>query len=104
MAEYAWTSFKGNAKVWEGAPQGTAKEQRFHPTQKPVKLYQWILGQFAEPGMKILDTHAGSASSLVACQRAGYTDYWGYEIDEHYYRLARERLEREKAQVNLFEM
>ena len=104
MAEYAWTSFKGNAKVWEGAPQGTGKEQRFHPTQKPVKLYQWILGQFAKPGMKILDTHVGSASSLVACQRAGYTDYWGYEIDEQYYNLARERLEREKAQVNLFEM
>lgn len=104
MAEYAWTSFNANAKVWEGAAMGNAKNPRFHPTQKPVRLYQWILGLFAQPGMRILDTHVGSASSLVACQRAGYTDYWGFEIDEHYYQLANERLERERAQVSLFDM
>lgn len=104
MAEYAWTSFNANAKVWEGAAMGNQKNPRFHPTQKPVRLYQWILGLFAQPGMKILDTHCGSASSLVACQRAGYTDYWGFEIDENYYRLANERLERERAQVSLFDM
>ena len=104
MAEYAWTSFNANAKVWEGAAMGNQKNPRFHPTQKPVRLYQWILGLFAQPGMKILDTHCGSASSLVACQRAGYTDYWGFEIDENYYRMANERLERERAQVSLFDM
>ncbi len=43
MAEYAWTSFNENAKVFEHAPQGTATDPRFHPTQKPVALYEWIL-------------------------------------------------------------
>lgn len=104
MCEYAWTSFQGNAKWFECAPQGTANEQRFHPTQKPVKLYQWILSNYAKPGMKILDTHVGSASSLVACHRSGFTDVWGFEIDETYYQLATARLELEKAQMNLFEL
>lgn len=103
MAEYAWTSFTGNAKVFEAAPQGTAKEQRFHPTAKPVKLYEWILARYAKPGMKILDSHVGSASSLIACEHAGL-DYWGYEIDPIYYAKAKERLDREKAQVNIMEL
>ena len=103
MAEYAWTSFKGNAKVFEAAPQGTAKEQRFHPTAKPVKLYQWILDRYAKSGMKILDTHVGSASSLIACERARL-EYWGFEIDPVYYEKAKERLDREKAQVNMMEL
>lgn len=77
------------------------KEDRIHPTQKPVVLYEWILNNFAKPGMKILDTHVGSASSLIACHRAGL-DYWGFEIDPVYYKMASERLEKEKAQVNLF--
>ena len=81
MAEYAWTSFKGNAKVFEAAPQGTSKEQRFHPTAKPIKLYEWIIDRYAKPGMKILVTHVGSASSLIACHRAGL-EYWGFEIED----------------------
>jgi site-specific DNA-methyltransferase (adenine-specific) len=101
MAEYAWTSFTGNAKIFEAAPQGNAKEERFHPTQKPIALYSWILSKYAKPGMKILDTHVGSASSLIACHRAGL-DYWGFEIDPGYYEKAKERLEKEKAQINLF--
>jgi site-specific DNA-methyltransferase (adenine-specific) len=101
MAEYAWTSFTGNAKIFEAAPQGNAKEERFHPTQKPIALYSWILSKYAKPGMKILDTHVGSASSLIACHRAGL-DYWGFEIDPGYYERAKERLEKEKAQINLF--
>ena len=103
MAEYAWTSFTGNAKIFEAAPQGNAKEERFHPTQKPIALYSWILSKYAKPGMKILDTHVGSASSLIACHRAGL-DYWGFEIDPGYYEKAKERLEKEKAQQNLFPM
>ena len=101
MAEYAWTSFKGNAKVFEAAPQGTKQEQRFHPTAKPIKLYEWIIDRYTKHGMKILDTHVGSASSLIACHRAGL-EYWGFEIDPDYYRKASERLEAEKAQQNLF--
>lgn len=101
MAEYAWTSFDGNAKVFECAPQGTAKEKRIHACQKPIALYTWLLQKYAKPGDKILDTHVGSASSLIACHRAGL-EYWGFEIDATYYRQARERLDRETAQVSMF--
>lgn len=103
MCEYAWTSFTGNAKLFECAPQGTANETRFHPTQKPVKLYNWALGMFAEKGMKILDTHAGSASSLVACRMAGL-DAWGFEIDPVYYEKAKKRLEDAQAQVMMIDL
>ena len=103
MAEYAWTSFSGNAKVFECAPQGTKNETRFHPTQKPIKLYQWCLRNYAKPGDKILDTHVGSASSLIACHRAGL-EYWGFEVDPVYYKNAKERLDRETAQVNIFDV
>lgn len=103
MCEYAWTSFNDNAKLFECAPQGTVNEQRFHPTQKPIALYSWILDRYAKPGMKILDTHVGSASSLIACERAGL-EYWGFEIDPVYFAKAKERLDREKAQVNIMEL
>lgn len=98
MCEYAWTSFNDNAKVFEYAPQDKA---RFHPTQKPVALYEWILNRYAKKGDKILDTHAGSASSLVACHNMGF-DFVGCEIDEEYYRLANERLQAAQAQLTLF--
>ena len=104
MAEYAWTSFTGNAKVFEAAPQGSANETRFHPTQKPVALYQWILSRYAKPGMKILDTHAGSATSLVACHRAGFDQAWGFEIDPTYFKKAKDRLDKEKAQITIFDI
>lgn len=103
MCEYAWTSFNQNAKYFECVPQGTASEPRIHPTQKPVKLYSWILNLFAKPGDKILDTHVGSASSLIACHRAGL-EYWGFELDPIYYRLASERLKRETAQISFFDL
>lgn len=96
MAEYAWTSFNTNAKVFDFSAVG--QQGRFHPTQKPVELYTWLLGQFANKGDKIIDTHVGSASSLIACERMGL-EYVGYEIDEDYYKLAKERLEQEKAQI-----
>jgi len=101
MCEYAWTSFNDNAKLFECAPQGTAAEKRFHPTQKPVKLYEWIISLYAKPGDKIIDTHAGSASSLVACIEHGH-EFVGFEIDEHYYKLAQERLKTVRSQMNLF--
>ena len=79
------------------------KEDRFHPTQKPVSLYSWILDNYAKPGYKILDTHAGSASSLIACHRAGLQG-WGFEIDGEYYEKARQRLEMAENQVTMFEL
>lgn len=103
MCEYAWTSFNENAKFFECMPQGTAQDQRFHPTQKPVKLYQWVLSKYAKDGDKILDTHCGSASSLIACHRAGL-EYVGFEIDPEYYAKAKERLDRETAQLSIFDI
>ena len=100
MCEYAWTSFNDNAKLYEQAPQDKA---RFHPTQKPVELYEWILNRYAKRDDKILDTHCGSASSLVACERNGYKNYVGFEIDDFYYKKAKERLEAEKQQQNIFD-
>lgn len=78
--------------------------ERFHPTQKPVQLYSWILDRYAAPGMKILDTHAGSASSLVACRMAGLDQTWGFEIDPVYYEKAKQRLDAAQAQVMLCDL
>lgn len=98
MAEYAWTSFNSNAKVFEYAPQD---KTRFHPTQKPVALYAWIFRNYAKPGMKILDTHLGSGSSRLAAWDAGL-DFTGYEIDKTYFDLQEQRFQNYIAQGNLF--
>ena len=100
MAEYAWTSFNDNAKVFEYPPQ--SKGDRFHPTQKPVALYKWLLEKYSKPGDIILDTHVGSASSLIACRETGHK-YVGFEIDKEYYKLAKERLDKAEAQANIFD-
>lgn len=101
MAEYAWTSFHSNAKVYEHAPQDLTG-QRFHPTQKPLGLYTWILNNYAKQGDKILDPMAGSGTCLVACRRTGH-DFVGYEINPEYYERAKKRLEAEEAQMNIFD-
>ena len=106
--ELAWTSFDTATRIfrfmWNGMLQQDMKnkEMRIHPTQKPVALYKWLINKFAKEGDTILDTHVGSASSLIACHETGHK-YIGFEIDEQYYRLAKERLERETAQMNLFQ-
>ena len=100
MAEYAWTSFNGNAKVFECAPQDS---KRFHPTQKPKALYDWIYKLYAKQGMKILDTHLGSGSSRIAAYDAGL-DFVGYEIDKEYFDKQEERFQKHTAQENLFLM
>ena len=99
MCEYAWTSFNSNAKFVEYAPQD---KTRFHPTQKPVKLYEWLLSNYAKEGDKILDTHCGSASSLIACHNLGF-DYVGFELNEEYYKKAKRRLDAETAQTTIFD-
>jgi len=106
QVEVAWTSFDRPAALFRYCntnPGSVGPTGKIHPTQKPVVLYQWLLSRYAKPGMKILDTHVGSASSLIACHRAGL-EYWGFEIDEYYYKLASERLEREKQQVSMMEI
>lgn len=99
--EYAWTSFNRNACMIEASTQGTTAEPRFHLTQKPVALYEELLERFAKPGDKILDTHVGSGSSLIACYNLGF-DVTGFEIDEEYFRKAQDRLNDEMAQIRMF--
>jgi len=99
MSEFAWTSFDRSAKTFYRSPM--QDKNRFHPTQKPVALYEWLLNNYAKQGDKILDTHVGSASSLIACHNLGF-DYVGFELDTDYYNQATKRLERHKSQLNLF--
>lgn len=98
MCEYASVSIKGNPKLFECAPQDTT---RFHPTQKPVKLYRWILNLFAQPGFKIIDTHGGSFTHAIACEQMGY-DLVITEIDKDYYDAAVKRFNLVTSQKTLF--
>ena len=100
QVEIAWTSFDKPASLFR---MNNCYSGKIHPTQKPVQLYCWLLDKYAKEGDRILDTHVGSASSLVACQRMGF-EYTGFEIDEFYYREAAARLEKEKNQINVFEL
>ena len=77
------------------------KETRIHPTQKPVKLYEWLLTNYAKPGQRILDTHLGSGSSAIAAHNLGF-DFVGVELDADYYAAACKRFEQHKAQGSLF--
>ena len=101
--ELAWTSFNQATRIfrymWNGMLQGDMKnkEDRIHPTQKPIRLYTWILQNYAQKGDLILDTHVGSASSLIACEQLGF-QYVGFEIDKTYFDLANARLEEERRQ------
>ena len=101
MCEYAWASFNDNAKWFEMSAVG--QDGRFHPTQKPVALYKWILDNYAKPGDKILDTHVGSASSLIACHQMGF-DFIGFELDEVYYKESKERLETAQSQISFIDL
>ena len=75
--------------------------ERIHPTQKPVKLYDWLLSNYAEPGQRILDTHLGSGSSAIAAHYYG-CDFVGCEIDEDYYGAAVDRFNQATKQIAMF--
>lgn len=98
--EYAWTSFDKSAKCHYQRPQN-ADLERIHPTQKPVKLYDWLLSNYAKPGDRILDTHLGSGSSAIAAHYAGF-DFVGIELDEDYYKAACKRFDEATRQEALF--
>lgn len=106
--ELAWTSFNSAVRKftfhWQGMLQGDMKhkETRIHPTQKPVVLYEWLINRYSKNGDIILDTHAGSASSLIACRKTGHI-FFGCEIDPEYFRISKERLDLELAQGNIFD-
>jgi len=89
--------------TWHGMIQGDMKnkEHRIHPTQKPVKLYDWLLTNYAKEGDRILDTHLGSGSSAIAAHYYG-VDFVGIELDEDYFKAAKERIDNETRQESLF--
>ena len=89
--------------MWNGMIQHDMKnkEKRIHPTQKPVKLYEWLLMNYAKEGDKILDTHLGSGSIALACHNLGF-DLTACELDEDYYNDAIKRIETHKKQITLF--
>ena len=105
--ELAWTSFKKAVRKvkfrWHGMLQEDMKnkEVRIHPTQKPVKLYEWLLSNYAQPGDVILDTHLGSGSSRIAAHNLGF-DFVGFEIDAEYYQAQEKRFKQEISQIKLF--
>lgn len=99
QVEIAWTSFGLNARIFKFDNRTGSK---IHPTQKPVALYKWLLKNYAHQGDKILDTHMGSGSSVIACYDMGF-DYIAFEIDKDYFDSANERIEAHKSQGRLFE-
>jgi len=99
MCELAWTSYDKLAKIYRlSVPKVGGK---IHPTQKPVKLYEWLLINYAKEGDKILDTHLGSGSIAIACHNLGY-ELTACELDTEYYNNAIKRLKQHQAQQRLF--
>lgn len=105
--ELAWTSFKTSVRKfewrWHGFLQQNMrdKQERIHPTEKPVKLYEWLLMNYAKEGDKILDTHLGSGSIAIACHNLGF-DLTACELDKEYYDSAMKRLHDHQLQIKLF--
>lgn len=105
--ELAWGSFNKSVRKykfrWQGMLQQDMKnkEQRIHPTQKPVKLYEWLLMNYAKEGDKILDTHLGSGSIAIACHNLGF-DLTACELDKEYFDAAMKRLKQHQAQLTMF--
>ena len=106
-AELAWTSFNTATRIfkstWNGMLQHDMKnkEVRIHPTQKPVRLYEWILDNYAEEGFKILDTHLGSGSIALACHNRNF-ELIACELDTEYYKNAQNRLKIHQQQLTMF--
>lgn len=105
--EMAWTSWKNSAKLyqlrWNGMLQHDMKnkEIRIHPTQKPVKLYEWLLMNYAKEGDKILDAHLGSGSIAIACHNLKF-DLTACELDKEYYEATMKRIEEYTNQMQLY--
>ena len=99
--ELAWTSFDKKIRKFELHHFGANYDKdRFHPTQKPVALYKWLLKNYAKEGDKILDTHLGSGSSRIACCDGGF-DFYGWEIDKDYFDAMEKRFNTHIQQLTL---
>lgn len=105
--ELAYTSFNTAVRKikwkWSGMLQQDMKnkEIRIHPTQKPIKLYEWLLMKYAKENDKILDTHLGSGSIAIACHNLGF-ELTGCELDKDYYEAAMKRINEHKQQIRMF--
>lgn len=99
MYEFAWTSFDKTPKGFKYSP--TADSGKVHPTQKPIKLYKWLLNLYASSGDKIFDPNMGSQSSRIACYDMGF-DYWGCELDKDYFEAGNNRFNQHIKQGVLF--
>jgi len=99
MCEYAWSSIQSPAKIWKKSV--LSEQEKIHPTQKPIKLYEWLLAKYAKEGDKILDTHVGSGSSRIACHNLKF-DFFGCELDEDYFKQAEQRYQEHIRQEVLF--
>ena len=99
MCEYAWTSFTGNAKVFEFTSQRGAHSGKFHPTEKPQELYGWIYRNYVNEGDTVFDPMMGSQASRIVAAKMGI-DYVGCEIDEYYYTKGCEFFDREVNGIN----
>ena len=97
-AEMAWTNFDKVVRLYKQNPN---QLDRIHPTQKPVKLYEWLLTNYAKQGDKILDTHLGSGSHAIACNNLGF-ELVGLELDSDYFKASCERVAKEAQQERLF--
>jgi len=103
-AELAWTSFTNSVRVYQyhcSKLQGFQNPNRFHPTEKPISLYEWILDKYAKPNDLILDTHLGSGSSRIAAYKGGF-NFVGFEIDCDYFNAQEKRFNEFKSQLRLF--
>ena len=103
MCELAYSSFNKKCNKFEFLWAGFKKavqEIRIHPTQKPVKLYEWLLMNYAKEGDRILDTHLGSGSIAIACHNLGF-DLVGCELDTDYFNAAKKRLEQHQSQLRI---
>lgn len=101
--ELAWTSFDRTlvkAKLVYSGSRGMDAGGKIHPTQKPVKLYEWLLMNYAKEGDRILDTHLGSGSIAIACHNLGF-DLVGCELDTDYFEAAKKRLQQHQSQLRI---
>jgi site-specific DNA-methyltransferase (adenine-specific) len=101
--EYAFVSMglKKPAKIFEHGIHQYLNQSKIHPTQKPVKLYEWLLDNYAKEGDRILDTHLGSGSIAIACHNRGY-NLTAYEIDKDYFEATTKRIQDHITQLTLF--
>lgn len=100
-AELAWCSINKNIRIFKHYSAQVEGGGKIHPTQKPIRLYAWLLNRYAKPTDKILDTHLGSGSSRIAADMLGF-DFTGFELDKDYFEAQEKRFKEYKSQLQLF--